>query len=123
MLKNINIDQFLKVGERWFSKWILKNRRKVFLYLFVAGFLAILPSLPYVNLIFPRPLQVFLTLFLALLIFNVSQRKIIFLAVLLLLLAIPVLLLGEIDSADLLGNFVYGIVFLCVLKLILDKDH
>ena len=123
MFRNINLDQFLKVWERKVSNWVLKNRHKVFLFLFIAGVLAILPSLPYVNLIFPRPLQIFLTLFLLLLIFNISQRNIIFLAVILLLFAIPVLLLGEIDSADLIGDFVYGIVFLCVLKFILDKDH
>ena len=90
--RNINLDQFLKVWERKVSNWVLKNRHKVFLFLFIAGVLAILPSLPYVNLIFPRPLQIFLTLFLLLLIFNISQRKIIFLAVILLLFAIPVLI-------------------------------
>ena len=79
--------------------------------------------LPYLNLFITKQLLIFLVLTLTLVVFRISTRKIILLALAFLVIAIPFFLLKRFEVAESIGNFAYGVLFLGVLKFILDKDH
>lgn len=100
--------------------WIIVKRHQIFLYLIVFILLIISSSIPYVNLVFSRTLIIFLLFFLGLIIFNVSKRNLIFIAIVFFILALPFVLTREYESAEALGNLIYGVLLVGVIKAALD---
>lgn len=102
--------------------WIIVKRHQIFLYLIVFILLIISSSIPYVNLVFSRTLIIFLLFFLGLIIFNVSKRNLIFIAIVFFILALPFVLTREYESAEALGNLIYGVLLIGIIKAVLDID-
>ena len=96
--------------------WIIARRHQIFRYVIVTILLIVSTSIPYINIVFSRTLVIFLLFFLGLIIFEISARRIIVLGLLLFVPSLFLLLLGELEKAELLVNYIYGIFILGTLK-------
>lgn len=121
--KQFNLTNYIIKIENDSISWAIRNRYKVFSLLALVFMLLMISRAPYINLFFTKHLLTFMTVVLALLIFKLSGKKVIFLALIIIVIAIPFLLFKRFGVADSLGNFAYGILFLGVLRFILDRDN
>ena len=122
-IKKFDPISYLVKSESGVLKWIVRSRYKIYTLLVLGFSLIMISRLPYLNLFITKQLLIFLVLTLTLVVFRISTRKIILLALAFLVIAIPFFLLKRFEVAESIGNFAYGILFLGVLKFILDKDH
>ena len=122
MIRPENIKIKISKLEKAFIKFSSKNRFKIYLYFFIVTFLSILRALPYVNLIFDKNFLNFLIIAIFLLIFNISLKHTVYMCIILFLLSAPLLIFGDISSADLLGNYIYGFLVIVVVKAVWEYN-
>jgi len=122
-IKKFDPTSYLVKSESGVLRWIVRSRYKIYTLLVLGFSLIMISRLPYLNLFITKQLLIFLVLTLTLVVFRISTRKIILLALAFLVIAIPFFLLKRFEVAESIGNFAYGVLFLGVLKFILDKDH
>jgi len=119
MNRQKKVNNLLLKTEDILVSWVIAKRHQIFLFLIISVLLTALSSAPYFNLLLTKELLIFLLFILGLIIF-VSMRKLIFIAIALLILALPLILIKEYESAEVLGNFVYGVLLIGIIKAILD---
>ena len=122
-IKKFDPTSYLVKNESGVLKWVVRSRYKIYTLLVLGFSLIMISRLPYLNLFITKQLLIFLMLTLALVVFRISAMKVNLLALVFLVIAIPFFLLKRFEVAESIGNFAYGILFLGVLKFILDKDH
>ena len=122
-IKKFDPTSYLVKSESGVLRWIVRSRYKIYTLLVLGFSLIMISRLPYLNLFITKQLLIFLVLTLTLIVFRISARKVIFLVLVFLSIAIPFFLLKRFEVAESIGNFAYGVLFLGVLKFILDKDH
>ena len=122
-IKKFDPTSYLMKSESAVLRWIVRSRYKIYTLLVLGFILIMISRLPYLNLFITKQLLIFLMLTLALVVFRISAMKVNLLALVFLVIAIPFFLLKRFEVAESIGNFAYGILFLGVLKFILDKDH
>jgi len=101
--------------------WLVERKHETFRMLVCSFVIVSLLFLPYVNLFVSEGVVFFLLIISALIIYNISTKKIILLSIFLIFLSLPLVLMGEHKSAELLGNIVYGVVFLGAIKNLYDS--
>ena len=122
-IKKFDPTSYLMKSESAVLRWIVRSRYKIYTLLVLGFSLIMISRLPYLNLFITKQLLIFLMLTLALVVFRISAMKVNLLALVFLVIAIPFFLLKRFEVAESIGNFAYGVLFLGVLKFILDKDH
>lgn len=119
MNKQKKANNLLLKIENILVNWIITKRHQIFLFLIIGVLLTVLSSAPYINLVLTKGFLIFLFFMLGLIIF-VSMRSLIFVAIALLILALPFILVREYESAEVIGNLVYGVLLVGIIKAILD---
>lgn len=92
-------------------RWVLMNRYRVSIFFLTFLAISFSPSFPYINLFINKSLLVFLLFFFFTVIFNLEIKIVLFFICMVLFLALGFYLIGEIETAELFGNFIYGILF------------
>ena len=103
-------------------KWARKRRHQIFTLLLYGSFLAAFSALPYFNLLVNKSTFLVLAVVLALIIFKISIKKIAAFSLLLVLIGMPLILLERYETAELLSNFAYGLLFLGLVRSIISND-
>lgn len=115
------IKNFLKKEMDYLFVWGQANRYRLIAFLAIIVFLIFLSFAPYFNLILTKTFLAFLVFSVASFIFNIESSKLIFLGILLLLPAFLFYFFEEFNTAEMIGNFIYGIFLLGTLKGILSR--
>lgn len=90
---------------------IMTNRYRILAFTLAFVMLNLLPSLPYLNLFIGRSLIFFLIFSFFIVIFNLDIKIILFIVFFFFLLSLGLYLIGEVEAAELLGNYIYGFLF------------
>lgn len=120
MIKNERVYFSLLEFEKKLFHWLIWERHKIILIIFIALLMWGLSYLPYVNLFVSSSLVIFVVIVMSLVLFKVYPDWIIILALLLFLPALLSVLLGDQEAAESIGGYIYGIFFVAVVKLIIN---
>lgn len=96
--------------------WFDKHKRKMIRFLVLSLFFVILSKLPYVNLFFSKWLALYLMIVFLLIIFNIETKSIVILGVILVIIALILELMGEHEIGEMVGNYIYGIIPIMIIK-------
>src|SRR3989344_387447 len=107
-IKKFDPTSYLVKSESAVLRWIVRSRYKIYTLLVLGFILIMISRLPYLNLFVTKQLLIFLIITLTLIIFRISARKVIFLVLVFLSIAIPFYLLKRFEAAETLGNYAYG---------------
>ncbi|MBI4058787.1 hypothetical protein HY404_00950 [Candidatus Microgenomates bacterium] len=107
--------------EQYFFKKIITNRHQVIGFVFLLGLFYLLPTLPYFNLYIKKELILFMIMASFMIIFKLSIKIILLAIFLLLFISLLLIFLGEYESAELLGNYVYGFLVVGLIIYFLKK--
>ena len=99
--------------------WLIIRRFNTLIFIVLFITLNLLPSLPYLNLFITRSLIIFLVICSLFIVFNISVLKIIIFSFLFFLFSLAFYLVREPEYAELLGNYVYGFLFIGVISFML----
>lgn len=102
--------------EKKITKWIIKRRYHVLLLCLILLVSISLPSLPYINLYVNKDFSIFFISASFIIIFSINYKYIFLLMVLLLILSLFFILLGEPESAEIVGNYIYGFLFIGIIR-------
>lgn len=102
--------------EKKVARWAVLNRYNILLFCLLLFIAIFSPSLPYLNLYLSKNIAIFFAVASFMVVFNINIKYIFLLVVFLFLVAMLFLFLGESESAELLGNYVYGFLFIGVLQ-------
>lgn len=94
------------------EEWVFINRKRVLLFISIVGVLGVFNVLPYFNWFFSASVTLFLILVLVILVFRVRKNSLILLTGVLLFVAWFLLLVNEQESAEIVGNYVFGLLVL-----------
>jgi hypothetical protein len=94
-------------------------RHRIFLIALSVLVLFSLPLIPYINLYINKDFSIFAVTASVLVIFNVPFKKIILIIMSIFVLALLLQLIGEVERAELLGNYIYVVLFIGVVSEIL----
>lgn len=119
MIKNERVHFPLLEFEKKLFHWLIWERHKIILIIFIALLMWGLSYLPYINLFISSSLVVFVVIVMSLVLFKVYPDWIIILALLLFLPALLSVLLGNQEAAESIGGYIYGIFFVAVVRLII----
>lgn len=112
MIKKERLYFSLLTFEKKLLHWFILERHKIVLILLIAILIWGLSLLPYLNLFINTSLIVLVVIVLSLVLFKVHPDRIILLALLLFLPALLGVLLEEEQGAELVGGYIYGVLFL-----------
>lgn len=120
-----------KLKEKDFTKiesfaysWIVKNRYKLIGFILFSIFFMSLKSLPYLNLFVGDTSIVFFLVATFIVIFNISLKKVIIFSFILLFFIFTLIIMGEVENAELLGDNMYGFLLLStILHLLKSKEE
>ena len=101
--------------------WFSNNRIRVFLFLAASILLWLVSSLPYLNLILSSDFVYFCVAIFAVIAFIVSLRNLVIFCLLLFVLALFLTLAGAVESAEVIGNFIYFILIYITIKFIFNE--
>lgn len=94
--------------------WFKKRRLRIYLFTLWAFFLWLGPTIPYLNIVINYDIAVLLILASVQFLFNVSQIFLFSLTVFLFLFCLIFLLLNLPERADILANYIFGIILVQV---------
>lgn len=101
------------------KSWISQHRFRIYLFFILGPIILILPSVPYLNLFIEYELSIYIVFIFGLLVLDLSFRQIFILISLLLLVALFFFILDEPEDAEKLGNYIYGILLIWIVREIL----
>ena len=117
----IKIKKIFLTKEKNVLGWFFNNRTRVFLFLAVSILLWLTSFIPYLNLIISPSLVYFLVAIFAVITFIVSLRDLVIFCLLLFVLALLLTLIGAVESAEVVSNFVYFILIYITIKFIFNE--
>lgn len=118
------IDEVLKKFEKKLYLWIKDRRYKIVTFLVLMSFIIFLSMAPYINLFIESELVIYFIMLLAILVFNISLNKIILVSLFLFFVSMVFFLLRDLDTAELIVNYIYGIFLVgIILKIMGNKDN
>lgn len=117
------IDEILKKFEKQLYLWIKDRRYKIVTFLVLMSLIIVLSMAPYLNLFIESELVIYFILVLAILVFNISLNKIILVSLLLFFISMVFFLLRDLDTAELIVNYIYGIFLVGIILKILDYKN
>lgn len=118
-MKKVN-PSLAKNLERIFFKWIWIRRYRTLSFILLVLFLIVFSKAPYINLFFNSFLIIFVSTILAPLILNIDDRHLFVILLVFLLLLLPVWLVDR-DSAQMLANYIFILIFSAVVKALLTS--
>lgn len=104
--------------EKKVFEWIKKNRHKIYLFVFLLVLLWAIPKVPYANVVLTYKLSILLMMLIFFYLFKISFKKVLFIVFGLFLLCLVFQLVGQLERADILGDYIFGILFIQVLGYI-----
>lgn len=97
---------------------IVKYRFRIYTFCVLSAAFLVLPSAPYLNIFVTYKISVFFIIISLILLFNLSF-KFVFVSISILFLAcLFYQLLNQIERADLLGDYIFGIIFIELVKYV-----
>jgi hypothetical protein len=102
--------------ERKIQLWFKKKRFRLYLFIPLAFLLWLLSFAPYINIFISYDISLILIIAIFLFLFNLPLILIFIAIALLFLLCIFNSLLSRVDMAELIANYIYGILFIQVIK-------
>lgn len=118
------IDEILKKFEKKLYLWIKDRRYKIVTFLVLISLIIFLSMAPYINLFIESELVIYFIMLLAILVFNISLNKIILVSLFLFFVSMVFFLLRDLDTAELIVNYIYGIFLVgIILKIMGNKDN
>lgn len=115
------IKKIFLTKEKDVLNWFSHNRTRVFLFLGVSILLRLVSSLPYLNLIISPSIVSFSVVIFAVITFIVKLRNLVIFCLFLFVLALGFTLVGGIESAEAIGNFIYFIFIYITIKFIFNE--
>lgn len=116
------LNNMLMRVERDSVNWIIKNRHRIYFYVAMSFLLIAFSYLPFLNLFLGRSVVIFLLFFLAISVFSMPPSFLASISIILLVVAIPLLLAREYETAELLGSYVYAIFAFIALKFLTNSE-
>lgn len=117
------VDEILKKFEKKLYLWIKDRRYKIVTFLVLMSATIFLSMAPYINLFVETELVVYFIMVLAIIVFNISLNRIILVSLLLFFISMVFFLLRDLDTAELIVNYIYGIFLVgIVLKIMGNSD-
>lgn len=119
------IDEVLKKFEKQLYLWIKDRRYKIVTFLVLMSAIIVLSMAPYINLFIESELVIYFIMVLAIIVFGISLRMIILISLFLFLISMIFFLLRDLDTSELIVNYIYGIFLVGITLKILDSknDH
>lgn len=105
--------------EKIIFNWVVFNRHRIVFLALVSLLIVLLSFLPYVNLLILKELIPVIIFIAAIFILDLDETKIIKLGILILVVALFLFLIDRLETAEILGNYLYLIFLTAVLKNIL----
>lgn len=107
--------------ERRILDWLRKRRFQVYIFVVIGVFVWISPLIPYLNIYFSYEVSIFFIIFLFLALFNIQINLSFVIIVFLFLVCLFYQLVNQIERADLLGDYIFGIIFIELMKYLFNK--
>lgn len=109
--------------EKKIYAWFVSERHRIVVLVLAVLFMWILTFIPYFNLLIDTSFIVLISTILSSILFKISPKKIILLALLLFFPSLIAVLLGDYDVAEAIGRYIYGFLFLgSILALLKNKN-
>lgn len=111
--------KYISKQERTLLLWLARKRYQIFLAIALCLLAFLLPSLPYINLFVNKSLIIFLVIISLITVFNVRYMITLALIVCLLTVAFILIVLGDPETAEVIGNYTYGFLMVSVLSYVI----
>jgi len=98
--------------------WLRKNRRKVFLFVFLSVIWSISSRLPYLNLVFRTDLVIFLISVSLFIIFQINWKAILYFCFGLFFVSYLLDVVQLLQLSELIGDYIYGFLVLVIIKYV-----
>src|SRR3989344_8330717 len=102
--------------EKKILKELGKKRFLIYIFLLINIVFWSTPLMPYLNVYVGFPAAIFMIILSFLLLFNLSMGFVLIIVAILFFISLIYQLLNQPDRADVLGNFIYGIIFVKLIK-------
>lgn len=103
--------------------WLKINIKKIVRFIVLSIVAVFLTRLPYLNLFISKWIVFYFLTVLILLIFKVSIKKVVLLCIVLVLFALVFQWTGEYKIAEAVGNYLFGLFFVVLIKSFLEKKY
>jgi len=117
------IDEVLRKFEKQLYLWIKDRRYKIVTFLVLMSAIIILSMAPYINLFIESELVAYFIMILAIIVFGISLSRIIWISLFLFLVSMIFYLLRDLDTSELIVNYIYGIFLVGITLKILESKE
>lgn len=100
--------------------WANRDKLKIIKFVILSSVVLIISYLPYFNLVFTKALVIFLVVVLFIFLFRLKWKMTLYLSLSLLLISYVLTILGLISTAEIIGNYVYGLLVLVIFGFFLE---
>src|SRR3989344_2641803 len=109
--------------ERKILGWLIRRRFRVYVFAILGIFVWFSPLIPYLNIYSSYEFSTFFIIFLLLVLFDIQISLSFVIIVFLFLVCLFFQLVNQIERADLLGNYIFGIIFIELMKYLFNKNQ